>query len=82
LGPERRSHISPKKKKKSAAYHEAGHALVSTSIPGTEPVRKISIIARGMAGGYTLQVPSEERKMKTRTSFTFRNRHVAWRVGR
>ena len=69
LGPERKSHILSKKEKEIAAYHEAGHALVSSSIPGTEPVRKISIISRGMAGGYTLQVPSEENKMRTKTQF-------------
>ncbi|MCX6718740.1 MAG: ATP-dependent zinc metalloprotease FtsH [Candidatus Staskawiczbacteria bacterium] len=68
LGPERKSHILSKKEKEIAAYHEAGHALVSTFMPETEPVRKISIIARGMAAGYTLQVPSE-RKMKTKTGF-------------
>ncbi len=69
LGPERRSHVLSKREKEIAAYHEAGHALVSSSIPGTEPVRKISIIARGVAAGYTLQVPSEERKMRTKTQF-------------
>lgn len=69
LGPERKSHILSAKEKEIAAYHEAGHALVSSSIPGTEPVRKISIISRGMAGGYTLQVPSESNKMKTKTQF-------------
>jgi cell division protease FtsH len=69
LGPERKSHILSKKEKEIAAYHEAGHALVSTFSPETEPIRKISIIARGMAAGYTLQVPSEERKMKTKTGF-------------
>ena len=69
LGPERKSHILSKKEKEIAAYHEAGHALVSTFSPETEPVRKISIIARGMAAGYTLQVPSEERKMKTKNGF-------------
>jgi len=69
LGPERKSHILSKNEKEIAAYHEAGHALVSSSLPGTEPIRKISIIARGMAAGYTLQVPSEERKMKTKTQF-------------
>jgi len=69
LGPERKSHILSKKEKEIAAYHEAGHALVSTFMPETEPVRKISIIARGMAAGYTLQMPSEERKMKTKTGF-------------
>ncbi len=69
LGPERKSHILSKNEKEIAAYHEAGHALVSTFMPDTEPVRKISIIARGMAAGYTLQVPSEEKKMKTKTGF-------------
>jgi len=69
LGPERKSHILSKKEKEIAAYHEAGHALVSTFMPETEPVRKISIIARGMAAGYTLQVPSEERRMKTKIGF-------------
>jgi len=69
LGPERKSHILSKKEKEIAAFHEAGHALVSTFSPDTEPVRKISIIARGMAAGYTLQAPSEERKMKTKTAF-------------
>ncbi len=69
LGPERKSHILSKKEKEIAAYHEAGHALVSTFSPQSEPVRKISIIARGMAAGYTLQVSSEERKMKTKTAF-------------
>jgi len=69
LGPERRSHILSKKEKEIAAYHEAGHALVSSFLPGTEPIRKISIIARGMAAGYTLQMPSEERKMTTKNQF-------------
>ncbi len=69
LGPERKSHILSKKEKEIAAYHEAGHALVASSIPGTEPVRKISIISRGMAAGYTLHIPSEENKMRTKTQF-------------
>ena len=69
LGPERKSHILSKKEKEIAAYHEAGHALVSASLPGAEPIRKISIIARGMAAGYTLKMPTEERKMKTKSEF-------------
>jgi cell division protease FtsH len=69
LGPERKSHILSKKEKEIAAYHEAGHALVSSFLPDTEPIRKISIIARGMAAGYTLQVPSEQKNMKTKTQF-------------
>lgn len=69
LGPERKSHILSKKEKEIVAYHEAGHALVSASIPGTDPVRKISIISRGMAGGFTFQVKSEDNKLRTKTQF-------------
>jgi cell division protease FtsH len=69
LGPERKSHVLSKKEKEIAAFHEAGHAIVSSFIPGTEPIRKISIIARGMAAGYTLQTPTEEKKMKSKTEF-------------
>ncbi len=69
LGPERKSHILSIKEKKIAAYHEAGHALVSSFLPETELVRKISIVARGMAAGYTLKMPSEERKIKSKSEF-------------
>ena len=69
LGPERKSHILSKKEKGIAAFHEAGHALVSASLPDTEPVRKISIVARGMAAGYTLKMPTEESKIKTKSEF-------------
>jgi len=69
LGPERKSHILSKEEKEIAAYHEAGHALVSSFLPQTEPIRKISIIARGRAAGYVLKVPSEEKRIKTKTSF-------------
>lgn len=69
LGPERKSHILSKKEKEIAAFHEAGHALISASLPEAEPVRKISIIARGMAAGYTLKMPSEERKIKSKSEF-------------
>lgn len=67
LGPERKSHVLSDKEKKITAYHEAGHALVSALIPNAEPVRKISIISRGMAAGYTLKVPSEERYFRTKS---------------
>jgi cell division protease FtsH len=69
LGPERKSHILSKKEKVIAAYHEAGHALVGSFVHSEEPVRKVSIVARGMAAGYTLKVPTEEKKMKTKTEF-------------
>jgi len=69
LGPERKSHILSPKEKEIAAYHESGHALVSASLPEAEPVRKISIVARGLAAGYTLKMPTEERKIKTKSEF-------------
>jgi len=69
LGPERKSHILSKKEKEIAAYHETGHALVSSSLSEAEPVRKISIMARGLAAGYTLKMPKEERKIKTKSEF-------------
>ncbi len=69
LGPERRSHVISEKEKEIAAFHEAGHALVSASLPGTDPVRKISIISRGMAAGYTLKVPSGDKRMRSKDEF-------------
>jgi len=69
LGPERKSHVLSKKEKEITAYHEAGHALVAASLKNVDPVRKISIISRGRAGGYTLKLPSEDRHMKSRAEF-------------
>jgi cell division protease FtsH len=69
LGPERKSHLLSKKEKEIAAYHESGHALVSAFLPDSEPIRKVSIIARGMAAGYTLRMPTEEKKMRTKKEF-------------
>ena len=69
LGPERTSHVLSKKEKEIAAYHEAGHALLATLLVGADQVRKISIVARGLAAGYTLKMPSEERKIRTKSEF-------------
>jgi len=69
LGPERKSHLLNKKEKKITAYHEAGHALVSSVLPHSDPVHKISIIARGHAGGYTLKLPLEERRLQSKKEF-------------
>jgi cell division protease FtsH len=69
LGPERKSHILSKKEKEISAFHEVGHALVSSFLEETSPVRKISIISRGTAGGYTLKMPKEEKRMKTKAEF-------------
>lgn len=69
LGPERKSHILSKKEKEVAAYHEAGHALVAATLPRAEAVRKISIVSRGPAAGYTLQLPAEDRHLKAKKEF-------------
>lgn len=69
LGPERKSYAMSVKEKELSSYHEAGHAIVSSFLPETEPVRKISIVARGQAGGYTIKIPSEESRIKRKTEF-------------
>lgn len=69
LGPERKSHIFSDKEKKITAYHEAGHALVASVLPNADPVHKVSIIARGHAGGYTLSLPLEEQRLLSRAAF-------------
>lgn len=70
LGPERKSHILSEKEKRITAIHEAGHAVAATFLPNSEPVRKISIIARGMAAGYTLKTPKEVSYMKSKSEFS------------
>ncbi len=69
LGPERKSHLLSKKEKEITAYHEAGHALVASVLPHADPVHKVSIIARGNAGGYTLKLPLEERRLQSKKEF-------------
>ena len=69
LGPERKSHLLSKKEKELTAYHEAGHAIVSSVLPFADPVHKISIISRGRAAGYTLKLPLEDRKMQSKKEF-------------
>jgi cell division protease FtsH len=66
-GPERKSRKISPKEKEIVAYHEAGHALVGRMLPNADPIHKISIIPRGMAGGYTKQLPDEDRYMHTRS---------------
>ena len=69
LGPERKSHLLSKKEKEITAYHEAGHALVASVLPHADPVHKVSIIARGSAGGYTLKLPIEEKRLQSKKEF-------------
>jgi cell division protease FtsH len=68
-GPERRSRIITDEEKKVVAYHEAGHALAAVKMPEADKVRKVTIIPRGMAGGYTMILPEEDRYLANRTKF-------------
>lgn len=65
-GPERRSRLISEEEKRIVAYHEAGHAIVAHVLPNTDPVHKVTIVARGMAGGYTMALPSEDRTLMSR----------------
>jgi cell division protease FtsH len=65
-GPERRSLVMSEKEKAVTAYHEAGHALVGHALPTSDPVHKVSIVARGRALGFTLSLPTEDRYTRTR----------------
>ena len=68
-GPQRKSRVISERERLMTAYHEAGHALVARMLPHADPVRKVSIVARGMAGGYTRMVPDEDRLFKTKAQF-------------
>ncbi|BEP30192.1 ATP-dependent zinc metalloprotease FtsH [Helicovermis profundi] len=65
-GVEKKSRVISPKEKKLTAYHEAGHAILARLLPDTDPVHKISIIPRGRAGGFTLQLPEEDRSYSTK----------------
>ncbi|MBI1975455.1 MAG: ATP-dependent zinc metalloprotease FtsH [Candidatus Vogelbacteria bacterium] len=69
LGPERKSHIFSEREKEIVAYHETGHALVASVLEYADPVHKVTIISRGRAGGYTLKLPLEERRLKSHNEF-------------
>ncbi|HET89166.1 MAG TPA: ATP-dependent zinc metalloprotease FtsH [Chloroflexi bacterium] len=62
-GPERKSRLISDEEKRITAYHEAGHAVVAHLLPHCDPVHKVSIVARGMAAGYTISLPEEERRL-------------------
>ncbi len=69
LGPERRGRAITTKEKELTAYHESGHALVASALKYADPVHKVSIISRGMAGGYTMKLPIEEEHLRSRRQF-------------
>jgi cell division protease FtsH len=66
-GPERKSRVMGEKEKRLIAYHEGGHALVGHVLPNTDPIHKVSIIARGRALGWTLALPTEDKHMQSRS---------------
>jgi cell division protease FtsH len=70
LGPERKSRIMSDREKALTAYHESGHALVGRMLAHHDPVHKVSIVARGMAGGYTRFLPAEDHYFGTKAQLT------------
>src|SRR3954466_10497750 len=68
-GPERKSRVISDAEKAIIAYHEGGHAIVQRILPKADPVAKVSIISRGMALGYTMALPTEDRYLQSKTEF-------------
>ena len=66
-GPQKRSRVMSDKERRLTAYHEAGHAIVMRATPGADPVHQVTIMPRGTAGGFTMQLPEEDRYYITRT---------------
>jgi cell division protease FtsH len=69
MGPERRSRVLSELERRITAVHEAGHAVVGHIVPNGDPIHKISIISRGMALGYTWNMPTEDRRLETKARF-------------
>src|SRR6266705_1854034 len=70
-GPARKSRIISEREKAITAYHEVGHALVARMLPNTDPVHKVSIVARGQAGGFTMLLPTEDRYLWSKPQFDY-----------
>ncbi|MBV8695297.1 MAG: AAA family ATPase, partial [Ktedonobacteraceae bacterium] len=68
-GPARKSRIISEREKAITGYHEVGHALVARMLPNTDPVHKVSIVARGQAGGFTMLLPTEDRYLWSKAQF-------------
>lgn len=69
IGPERKSHLHTQREREIVAYHEAGHAILASALEHADPVHKVTIIPRGSAGGYTMHIPIEERKLENKAQF-------------
>ena len=76
IGPERKRRVMTSEEKRLTAIHEAGHAVVAHYLPYSDPVHKVTIVGRGMAGGYTLTLPEEDRWYETRTELEERLAHM------
>ncbi len=75
-GPQKKSRVISDAERKLTAYHEAGHAIVMRAIPDSDPVHQITIIPRGMAGGFTMWLPEEDRFFETRGHMTDTIKHL------
>ena len=69
MGPEKKSNLLLKNEKEITAYHEAGHALLGHLLPKTDPIHKVSIVSRGRAAGYTLNLPEKDRHFHSKSEF-------------
>jgi len=68
-GPERKSRVMSEEEKRITAYHEAGHSIVAHVLPKCDPVHKVSIVSRGMAAGYTMALPEEDRNIVSKAKY-------------
>ena len=78
MGPEKKTKSKKWKRKKLVAYHEAGHAVVSRFLPTQDPVHQISIVPRGMAGGYTMYRPTEDKILCQKQKWKKILYHFGW----
>jgi len=69
MGPERKSRVISPEEKRIVAYHEAGHALVGGLLPNCDPIHKVTIVARGMAGGFVMPLPDTDRQFRNVAKF-------------
>ncbi len=75
-GPQKKSRVISDEEKKLTAYHEAGHAIVMRALPGSDPVHQITIIPRGMAGGFTMSLPEQDKFFETRGNMISSIKHL------
>ena len=75
-GPAKKSRVVSEDERRLTAYHEAGHAVVMRSLPGSDPVHQITIIPRGAAGGFTMQLPEKDKAYETKTGMLNSIKHL------